>query len=591
MTDPKIPERLLFKFAVITDSHIRLPNATEEGGYASNRLSIERAKYVVHCVNELQPNFVIHLGDLVHPISALSNHEEAVKEAQEIFSGIESDLYVLPGNHDIGDKPNAWLPAPIVEKNSHKIFLKYWGPLYQSFSFQDCRFICLDSPVLNSGMEREQEQSLWLKKELQIAKEKGQRIFVFMHYPLFICDPEEPTHYDNVDDPARTRLLQLFKQYEVEVVFSGHVHNVFLGVFESTKFYCTPSMAFVRPEYSELATIGPGDEFGRNDTAKLGFYLVKVYANSHKILPIRTYGAGNYEAGMPKIETYQITGETHPMLGVTLRRGWGRRIELAADGLDEFQRKEAYRDWLLAALLELGVTSLRVPLADLVNPDIRQRLMDYVKLGFEFTIFSLGMPNDSTLETIDTHKNLFANWELIFPEHSKLHVGAAINRARGAFPGRLFIAPVVGIKEGNGSGKTFQHFASHGFSYRQAEKAEIWLSMIDNEIKDIGITFRVSPWDEPAATLRAIEKQNNHPKLINLQSPRLDEGIRFHDDDKMKSFIVEAYRASRQMADTTVFLDTFIDSDRGYYPRNGLLDRRYNPRPAFYAVKLASLVD
>ncbi len=35
----------------------------------------------------------------------------------------------------------------------------------------------------------------------------------------------------------------------------------------------------------------------------------------------------------------------------------GRKGELVVDGLDEFKRKEAYRDGLLIALLELGVTS------------------------------------------------------------------------------------------------------------------------------------------------------------------------------------------------------------------------------------------
>jgi hypothetical protein len=43
------------------------------------------------------------------------------------------------------------------------------------------------------------------------------------------------------------------------------------------------------------------------------------------------------------------------------------------------------------------------------------------------------------------------------------------------------------------------------------------------------------------------------------------------------------------MANTSVFIDTFIDCDIGYYPRIGLLDRRFNPRPAFYALKLKSL--
>ena len=591
MTDPKKSDGFLFQFAVITDSHIRLPNATEEGGYASNQLTIKRANYVVQCVNSLQPNFVVHLGDFVHPIPALSNHEETVKKAREIFSRIEAELYALPGNHDIGDKPNAWLPAPVVEANSHLIFSKQWGPLYQSFSVEPCHFICLDTPIMNSGFEREQAQREWLENELDIAKEKGLRIFVFMHYPLFICDPTEPSHYDNIDEPARSWLLELFTQYQVEAVFSGHVHNVFVGIHENTAYYSVPSMTFVRPEYSELAVVGPGDEYGRNDTAKLGFFLVKVYTDRHEILPIRTYGAGKLNAGMPQVEPYQMIGEASQMLGVTLRQGWGRRVELAADGLDEFTRKEAYRDGLLMALFELGVTSLRIPFADLAHEDVRQRLSDFVKLGFAFTVYSLGVPDEATLATMTAHSNLIVNWEIIFPEHTVPQISDVIHHARRAFSGQLFIAPVVPIKEDSGVGITFQHFASHGFSSRQARKAENWLSMIGSQVDDIGLTFRVSPWDEPLATLREIDRQNKRVKLINLQLPRLDEGVRFEDDSKVQSFVVDAYQASRTIVNTTVFIDTFVDNDRGYYPRNGLLDRCLNPRPAFYALKLASLVN
>ena len=578
----------LLQFAIITDTHIRLANATDEGGYASNRLSLERANYVVQAINYLQPNFVLHLGDVVHPIPALSNHEEAVEKAAEIFAEIEADFYVLPGNHDIGDKPNAWLPAPVVEENSHHIFTKYWGDLYKAFSVENCYFICLDTPIMNSGFERESEQRAWLENELRTAKEKNLRIFAFMHYPLFICDPNEPTHYDNIDEPARSWLLNLFAEYKVEAVFSGHVHNPFVGIHENTTYYSLPSTAFVRPEYAELATVAPADEFGRNDPAKLGFFLVKIYADRHEILPIRTYGAGKLEADMPQTQPYQMVGSSSRMLGVTLRRGWGRRVELAADGLDEFKRKEAYRDGLLIALLELGVKSLRVPFADLANADVRQRLSDFVNLGFEFTIYSLGVPDKETLAIVKTHNTLVKNWEIIFPEHATPQISTAISQAQSVFSGQLFIAPVVPIKESDGDGKTFQHFASHGFSSREAGKAENWLSMIDNP-DNIGLTFRVSPWDDPTTKLREINQASERAKLINLQLPRLNEGIYFKDDQKLAAFIVNAYKASQKLPNATLFVDTFMDSDRGYYPRIGLLDRRFNPRPAFYALKLVSL--
>ena len=57
-------DKLLFQFVVIADTHIRLPDSAEEGVYPSNRISNDRAKYVVQYLNRIKPDFVIHLGDL-----------------------------------------------------------------------------------------------------------------------------------------------------------------------------------------------------------------------------------------------------------------------------------------------------------------------------------------------------------------------------------------------------------------------------------------------------------------------------------------------------------------------------------------------
>ena len=91
------------------------------------------------------------------------------------------------------------------------------------------------------------------------------------------------------------------------------------------------------------------------------------------------------------------------MVGVSLRQGWGRRVELVVDGLDEFKRKETYLDGLLIALLELGLTSLRVTLADIARADVCRRLSDFVRLGFGFTVYSLDSPDEYVLTTIATH--------------------------------------------------------------------------------------------------------------------------------------------------------------------------------------------
>ena len=91
------------------------------------------------------------------------------------------------------------------------------------------------------------------------------------------------------------------------------------------------------------------------------------------------------------------------MVGVSLRQGWGRMVELVVDGLDEFKRKETDRDGLLIALLELGVTSLRSPMADLANADVRRRINDFVRQGFGFTVYSLDSRDEYVLTAITAY--------------------------------------------------------------------------------------------------------------------------------------------------------------------------------------------
>ena len=70
--------------------------------------------------------------------------------------------------------------------------------------------------------------------------------------------------------------------------------------------------------------------------------------------------------------------------------------------------------------------------------------------------------------------------------------------------------------------------------------------------------------------------------------PRLNEGKCFDDEKKLEKYIIDVKKTSRIVGNLTVFLDTFVDNDRGYYPRIGLLDRRLNPRKAFHALKSVS---
>jgi 3',5'-cyclic AMP phosphodiesterase CpdA len=136
---------------------IRLEKDPRHTIYPSDRLANERNRHVIKKTIRLAPDLVIHLGDVVHSIPTLPAHEIAVQIAQNMCRCLEGKLYVVPGNHDVGNKPNAWVPAPALDEKSCETFGKYWNNGYFSFDHQDCRFILINSSILNSGFPLEKE--------------------------------------------------------------------------------------------------------------------------------------------------------------------------------------------------------------------------------------------------------------------------------------------------------------------------------------------------------------------------------------------------------------------------------------------------
>ena len=57
------------------------------------------------------------------------------------------------------------------------------------------------------------------------------------------------------------------------------------------------------------------------------------------------------------------------------------------------------------------------------------------------------------------------------------------------------------------------------------------------------------------------------------------------DDNLMVRRIAEAMAAVCAFDNVTVYADTFADFDRGYFPRQGVLDRLWNPRLGFHVVR------
>ncbi len=557
-------------FAVIADSHFRVRGDDPQAAYPSDAGHNDRNRRVVEVLQVVSPDHVVHLGDVPHPVPGLTAHAVALAIARETYAPLgETRLTVVPGNHDVGDKPRPWANAPGVGANSHAVFEQTWGAPYGSFDHAGLHLVWIDTPVLNSGLSLEAEQWAWLEQDL--AAHEGGRIFAFVHYPPFLADPHEAEHYDNLAEPARSRLLGLLEAHGVEALFAGHVHNAFYDRLGELDLHVVPSTAFVRPEYAELADVGPAGEFGRDDPAKLGLLLVHVDDGGYGLEVVRTEDpllsrlADRHPALLPG------TGPSPPSpLGAELRHDWSLPREVPYGNLDEFTRKVARNDHLVVALWDLGLDRLRVPLADLRDARRLARMEALAARGTRFIVFSAGPPGAAEAALVAANLPLLAGWEVVVVAGHLEAAGAALEDLPLRLPRWLSRAGGASARDG----AYFSHFPEHGFV--PGDALGPWSAF--------GRTFRIAPRVRPTEALAAV-RGLGLPALCRLQLPREGEGRAFTDDRRIALRIAEATVAAWATPGAEVVVDTLVDHDRGYHPRHGLLDRRCNPRPAYHVLR------
>ncbi|MEQ1565588.1 MAG: metallophosphoesterase [Myxococcota bacterium] len=551
----------MLRIAVIADSHFHPAGRPTQAAYPSDAEFNARNAAAVARVRAAAPDLVIHLGDVVHPIPGLPEHERALGVARQTYAELGVELLVVPGNHDVGDKLHPWAPAPSVSDAKHAVFRRWWGEPWWKVEFRGLTLVGLDSPLFNSGLPLEQAQWDWLDTALV----PGRRTFVFLHYPLFLLTPDEPEHYDNIAEPARTRLLERFAHAGVEAVFAGHVHHPFWNLHRGTDYYLLPSTAFVRPEYSELGRVGPGDEHGRNEVQRLGFGVLHVDPEGHELEWIRTGGATTVEPGVGPAAPPRCP------LGLTLRHAWDAVLDLPADGLDPFRRKRARNDLVLLAVLELGVRLLRLPFDDLRCATTRERLQRLARRGVQVVLFTADVLQDEDVELVQSESRWVRAVEWIRPR-------AALDAPLPRLAVPSWVAPYG--RHSSESGAYFSHFAPLGFLPDDPDLSRV---------RADGAVFRLEETAEPNAVLERIAARTPGLEAAVLAlTPRAGEGVAFVDDAALSARVVDLARAAAAHPALPVLLDTTVDHDRGYFPRIGLVDRAGNPRPAFWALRASS---
>lgn len=196
---------LLFKFAIVTDSH----NNNTDLAKALEQARMSGAK------------FVIGLGDFTD-----TGTIEELNNAKKVFDESKLPYYVIPGDHDLWD-------ARDKGKTAVNNFSQVFGTPYQAFTDSGIRFILFynsDNYYGVSDLEFE-----WLKGELDSEnKDQIKAVYVFLHEPIAHptsdqimgsekkADPGTPAN-TKIQDQAK-ELLDMFTKAKVAGIFAGDIH-------------------------------------------------------------------------------------------------------------------------------------------------------------------------------------------------------------------------------------------------------------------------------------------------------------------------------------------------------------------------------
>jgi hypothetical protein len=593
-------ESPLFTYAILSDTHMRPPEGDESSPWLVNNKANGRARYVAERLRQEAPAFAIHLGDMVHPVPQLPSYGSAAKAALELFSSLEFPIHYIPGNHDVGDKPLAGLPAEPVSEEAVDIYGRYFGETFFQFTHADCRFILLNAEIINSGLPSEYRQRRFLEQILG-SPDPSERRFVFIHYPPFLLRPDEVSNYDNIDQPGRSWLLDLLQSGDVETLFSGHVHHFFNHRHHGTEIFTLPAVCFTRQDYSELFRAAPeaAAEHGRDDADKLGFCLVDVFADRQIVRIERTRGR-QLEPGERLRDGRKMVRAHHPKdamaapLGLHMRHPWAEIVDLPYNPLDEFVRKRVRNDYPIMALLELGTRALRLPVSDLMEREPRGRMEVMAANGVRFTVFLFNRPTPPVLEALQAHGDLVDCIELVYDWRNCAELGEIVGQLKARIDVPVHVSRVESGREqklrGDHDPKStkFSHFVSTGFGADEWDRIDAFRTDSAGADAIDGYGFRVGHGLDPCAQIAAVERGARDRDLqasvyVKLASDNPATAV---DDDRaianrVALTIIAAYAAPA----VQVFLDTFCDIDRGYFPRHGLYDRRYNPRPASFVYR------
>lgn len=156
--------------------------------------------------------FIIGLGDYTE-VGTI----DELKNAKNVLDSAGLRYFLVAGDHDLWD-------ARDKDQDPAANFREVFGPTYQSFIFNNFKFLLLNNSDNYNGISLEQQN--WITDELEQAKQKEvSGVYVFIHEPLY--HPSSDHYMGRVEKAVKKQaegLIFQLKAAGVKKVFSGDVH-------------------------------------------------------------------------------------------------------------------------------------------------------------------------------------------------------------------------------------------------------------------------------------------------------------------------------------------------------------------------------
>ena len=583
MYDRSLLPPALFEFVVVSDTHFMLDAGAGRGEFASRQTQTARAGVALQLAASLGTPVSIHLGDLVQEYPETADYPRALDEALDQIEQSGLSPKIVAGNHDVGDKPDPIMPTRPVTAESLAVWHARVGPSWYAFEQDGCRFVVVNSQILNTDLPERETQRVWLEAELEAHV--GQRLFVFLHLPLYLHDTGEPAlgHYDNIAEPDRGWLVDLLKRYRVELVMAGHVHCSFFDRIARTRYLVSNSTSFTRPGFCHLFSSEQPPDSGRDDAPKLGFHLLRVMQDRTDVHFLRTSGATELEEGTARrVVSRTPRGLDASGLGITLLHSlsWTTDIPLAWPSAI---RQRVRNDYPLLACTELGARYARMPVCDFDDEFQAKRLEILRDEGVRLVATCMWSADVDPTALLKRQRSKIDALELQLPGTSlpdERQIEQLKSLAEEVTPVSLStVLPGETI-----SGK--QHPRTR-FGFTLAELAALDQRLIENETRVARVLARVDHDVGPWEFVRELADGDKFEQIgvvdCSLELATLDEGM-------AANRVAETLFAMLLLPESRLFVEPLIDFDRTMDVCHGLLDPLCNPRPAFQVARCANTI-